>query len=780
MNMRRILSLGVVVAGLFGMAGRSFAAGYEMQVTFSGYTNRAVALANFPVLVVISNNVGNSSFDFAQNPFISSSGYDLRFKDALNNGLDYEIESWNVNSACYVWVKVPTLPADGTGFITAQWADPANAEQLPCTTNGAVWTSFNGIWHLNEAAVDGLTTMVHRDSTANKANGLQNKNAATTGVVGGAQYFDGATDWIDIANHAALNMGSTFSFSAWMKFEGTTYTWNRPVSRKTSWDGPSGWELQLHDKVPTQMDAGGSSSAQAGAVNMVPTWLNQAWYHVTVVYNGTTATLYRDGVQRGAGTVAAVVDNTNPLVLGTDSDHTEIKWKGRIDEVRIQDGVPSEDWIWATYQTQGMNDGFCTYGGVSLAEGLNMNNAGGATDVTDTTATLNGTLVYSDPAEVSVFWGPTDGLNGSAAWSNRIDLGVSAPGATLSTNLFNLVPNTQYFYRYRGIDSQSQEVWAPLSATFTTPGVPAITNLGTTLVRFDKATLGGNLVDGLNAFVTANWGTDPEHLTNSIDLGSRAEGAFSVMIEGLNKDAVYYYGFHATNAYGDVWSNIRSFKSGNFVDATYTDPVLGSMKYRVCFPQDYASSGETVPVILYLHSAAERGTSVEHVFTNSYSGHLWSNTWINLLVDETQTGGHQAVLVIPQSGLGQVWNSMNAGDNWRVGNYTDATQPAIGSRLQLAVDLFDQVCGTYNIDSNRVYITGPSMGGYGAWDAIARFPEKFAAAMPLSGGGNTDAARSAFNGMPVWAYHGALDSLITVANTDQLTDAMRFTGGHPI
>lgn len=298
-------------------------------------------------------------------------------------------------------------------------------------------------------------------------------------------------------------------------------------------------------------------------------------------------------MQRGSGTVAAVVDNTNPLVLGTDSDHTEIKWKGRLDEVRIQDGVPSEDWIWATYQTQGMNEGFCTYGGVSLAEGLNMNNAGGATDVTDTTATLNGTLVYSDPAEVSVFWGPTDGQNTALAWSNRCDFGVSDPSVTLSTNLFNLIPNTQYYYRFRGIDSQAQKVWAPLSATFTTPGVPAITNLGTTLVRFDTATLSGNLTDGLSAFVSANWGADPEHLTNSIDLGSRAEGAFSVMIEGLNKDAVYYYGFHATNAYGDVWSNIRSFKSGNFVDATYTDSVLGSMKYRVCFPQDYASSGKT-------------------------------------------------------------------------------------------------------------------------------------------------------------------------------------------
>ena len=781
MRIRKIMSLGFLMAGLLIPTTTALAAGYEMQVTFSGYTNRTAALSNFPVLVVLSNHVGNSSFDFAQNPFVSSSGYDLRFKDAQNNGLDYEIESWNINSACYVWVKVPTLPTNGTGTITAQWGDPNTASQLPCTTNGAVWASFNGVWHLNEAAVDGQTTMVHRDSTANRANGLQNKNAATNGIVGGAQYFDGVNDWIDIANHAALNMGSTFSVSAWMKFEGATYSWNRPISRKTAWDGTSGWELQLHDKVATQMDAGGSSGAQAAAANIVPTWLSQAWYHITVVFNGTSVVFYRDGaLSTSTGTIVAVANNTNPLVLGTDSDHTEIKWKGKLDEVRIQTGTPSADWVWATYQTQGLNGNFASYGDVALAVGMNMNNASGATGVTDTGATINGTLLYSDPAEVSVFWGPTDGLNVASAWSNRCDFGVSSPDINLATNLFNLIPNTQYYYRFRGIDSEAQEVWAPLTATFTTPGVPAITNLGTTLVRFDQATFGGNLTDGLTAFVTANWGTAPESLTSSLDLGTRSEGSLTVTLNGLDKNTVYYYALHATNAYGDAWSNVRSFKSGNFVDATYTNATLGSMNYRVCIPQNYEPSGDTVPVILYLHSAAERGTSVEHVFTNSYSGHLWINSWINLIVDETQTGGHQAVLIIPQSGLGQVWNSKNAGDYWSVGNYTNATQPAISSRLQLAVNILDQVRTTYNVDTNRIYITGASMGGFGTWDALARFPEKFAAAMPLSGGGNTEAARTVFNGKPVWAYHGALDTLIRPINTDDLTDGMRATGGHPI
>ena len=776
MHIRKILTLGVLVVGLVCPLTTAWATGNEMMLTFTGYTNRTGALTDFPVLVVFSNGVGQSSFDFTQHPFASPNGYDLRFFDSANNPLDYEIESWDTSSACYVWVKVPNLPNDGTGSIKAKWGDVSQSSQLPCTTNGATWTSYNGVWHLDEAAVDGQTSMVHRDSTANGVNGLQNMNAGQAGVIGGGQYFDGSTDWIDIANQSALNMGSTFSVSAWMRFDGALVEWNRLISRKPYWWGNSGWELQLSYGSDTQLDARGSGWAGASVPSMVTSWLSHDWYYVTVVYNDATATFYRDGALQGSGTVDAVVDNDSPLVLGNNAGYSEAKWNGMFDEVRIQDGTPSGDWIWATYQNQAQNDGFCTYGDVSLSGDMNVGNGNGATDVKDTSATLNGMLQASAPAEVSVFWGPTDGSVDASAWSNRCDFGVSLVGVTLSTNLFGLTPNTQYYYRYRGIDSENAEVWAPASATFTTPDVPAITNLGTTLVRFDKATIGGNLTHGYRASVTANWGTTPENLTFSLNLGNRAEGSFTVTLNGLDKNTVYYYALHATNAYGDVWSDVRSFKSGNFVDETYTDATLGSMKYRVCFPQNYEPSGDTVPLILYLHSAAERGDSVEDVFANNG----WTNTWVNLLVDETQTGGHQAVLVIPQSGAWQVWNSANAGDNWSVGNYTNASQPAISSRLQLAVDILDQVRETYNVDNNRVYITGPSMGGYGTWDALARFPEKFAAAMPISGGGNKEAARTVFKGKPVWAYHGAVDGLILPANTDQLTDAMRAMGGRPL
>lgn len=220
--------------------------------------------------------------------------------------------------------------------------------------------------------------------------------------------------------------------------------------------------------------------------------------------------------------------------------------------------------------------------------------------------------------------------------------------------------------------------------------------------------------------------------------------------------------------------------AGQFSDQTHTDPAIGSIQYRVYLPDGYQPTGTPWPVVLYLHSAAERGNSIGDIFANSYGGRLWTNDWIKKLVAETQDGKHKAVLVMPQSGLGQVWNSMTAGDNWGVGDYTTAAQKPISPRLQLAVDALKTVLAKQNVDRGRVYVTGPSMGGFGTWDALARFPDLFAAGMPLSGGGNIDLAQTVLSSKPIWMYHGGKDGLIPPGNTDKLYFAIRQAGGKVI
>jgi len=98
---------------------------------------------------------------------------------------------------------------------------------------------------------------------------------------------------------------------------------------------------------------------------------------------------------------------------------------------------------------------------------LAIDNNAGATDLTTTSATLNGRLTSSDglPNTVRVFWGETDGGTDAGAWANTNNLGNRALGSIAQS--VTLQPNRQYYYRYF-VSTVSNETWAPVSATLLT------------------------------------------------------------------------------------------------------------------------------------------------------------------------------------------------------------------------------------------------------------------------------------------------------------------------
>ena len=76
-----------------------------------------------------------------------------------------------------------------------------------------------------------------------------------------------------------------------------------------------------------------------------------------------------------------------------------------------------------------------------------------------------------------------------------------------------------------------------------------------------------------------------------------------------------------------------------------------------------------------------------------------------------------------------------------------------------------------NIDADRVYLTGLSMGGYGTWSLGMAEPERFAAIAPICGGGEllkillvTPARKEALQKLPVWAFHGGKDPVVPLTN----------------
>lgn len=216
----------------------------------------------------------------------------------------------------------------------------------------------------------------------------------------------------------------------------------------------------------------------------------------------------------------------------------------------------------------------------------------------------------------------------------------------------------------------------------------------------------------------------------------------------------------------------------------FTDAALGGyqMSYRLVLPAGYDPNGPALPVILFLHG---------------YGGAMGTNNTAQMdanvqpLLDATTlstTGSQRAIVIVPQCPVGGVWNSKNLNNgvyNWTPGgtntssySETPAQQAArpISNALQAAVDIVDYVKATQKVDSRKIYITGLSMGGFGTWDAITRYPGKFAAAMPLSGGGNVQAASTLVN-TPIWAYHGTQDNIVYPNGSTNMIDAIRNSGG---
>ena len=177
---------------------------------------------------------------------------------------------------------------------------------------------------------------------------------------------------------------------------------------------------------------------------------------------------------------------------------------------------------------------------------------------------------------------------------------------------------------------------------------------------------------------------------------------------------------------------------------TFTDGA-NSIPYRLFEPNGFNTPGSSFPLILFLHGAGERGTNNTAQVTSHIQG----------LIDRTELGSSAAYLIAPQCPLNQSW---------------------LNTPLRLALDLTDQFIATHNVDPTRVYITGLSMGGFGTFEAIVNRPGMFAAAVPMSGGGNPSLA-NAYAQVPIWSFHGGADTTVPPSSSRNTISAIQNAGG---
>ncbi|MDP4208954.1 MAG: prolyl oligopeptidase family serine peptidase [Bacteroidota bacterium] len=166
--------------------------------------------------------------------------------------------------------------------------------------------------------------------------------------------------------------------------------------------------------------------------------------------------------------------------------------------------------------------------------------------------------------------------------------------------------------------------------------------------------------------------------------------------------------------------------------------------YLTYVPDSYkADKNKSLPLIIYLHGRSASGNNLSSV--RRYGIPFYMDRGMQC----------EAVVVAPQCPWSCNWSSQN----W------------FGP-------LIKEITQKYHIDTTRIYLTGMSMGGFGAWDLAIKHPDLFAAVLPLCGGGVPKQV-GALKDMPVWAFHGDRDRAVPIKRTEEMVDALKAKGGKP-
>jgi predicted peptidase len=186
-----------------------------------------------------------------------------------------------------------------------------------------------------------------------------------------------------------------------------------------------------------------------------------------------------------------------------------------------------------------------------------------------------------------------------------------------------------------------------------------------------------------------------------------------------------------------------------------------TLLYRMMLPDEMVE-GESYPLVLFLHGAGERGN--DNTAQLEWGVHAFANSEFR--------EWNPAIVIAPQVPEGSYWGNQN----WREDGTGLMNEPS--TPLELAHQLVLQTAENYPVDKNRLYITGLSMGGFGTWDMITRYPDLFAAAIPICGGGDPTKAHLLVD-LPIWNFHGSKDAVVPPELSRDMIEAIRIAGGSP-
>jgi predicted peptidase len=175
-----------------------------------------------------------------------------------------------------------------------------------------------------------------------------------------------------------------------------------------------------------------------------------------------------------------------------------------------------------------------------------------------------------------------------------------------------------------------------------------------------------------------------------------------------------------------------------------------------------------VPLVLYLHGSG--GLGADNLKQLGLGNIFGTRVW---LLPENQER-FPCYVVVPQTDRG--WA------RYELSQQTEGPAtvlPGLGEGARMALEVVEAVRREFLIDEQRIYITGQSMGGAGAWNVITNRPRFFAAAVICCGSVSTDDGTGSMD-TPLWTFHGDSDKTVPVSVSRDRIAARRKAGGHPL
>jgi len=187
-----------------------------------------------------------------------------------------------------------------------------------------------------------------------------------------------------------------------------------------------------------------------------------------------------------------------------------------------------------------------------------------------------------------------------------------------------------------------------------------------------------------------------------------------------------------------------------------------TLPYRVLYPDNYDKT-KKYPLVLFLHGAGERGNDNEKQL----------NWGAKLFLDETNRKNFPAIVVYPQCPEESFWAVIKVDQNSQPVKISFDYTAEANWPLTAANELVKKIANEEAVDKSRIYVTGLSMGGMGTFETIYRYPDMYAAAMPICGGGDVNHYDKRVAKTPFWVFHGDADAVVNVSLSREMVSKLK-------